>query len=63
MLRKILSYHPASQRSTRENVGWALHNIVGHPLSELAFWLGSERLSNQIHDWTLPKHDHGTGRG
>ena len=55
--------HPARLRSARENLGWAIHNIVAHPLSEIAFWLGSERLSNWIHDVSVPAHPNGSGRG
>jgi len=60
---KILSWHPASQRSAYENFWWAVHNIIAHPLSEIIFWLGSERLCNKIHDSTIPNHEPKTGRG
>lgn len=33
---------------------WTLHNIVSHPLSELAYLLGLRRLSDWLHDITLP---------
>ena len=47
---------------------WTLHNLIAHPLSEVIYLVGmgtkqSERLSNWIHDVTLPEHDAGTGRG
>ena len=35
---------------------WTLHNIVAHPLSEIA-------ASDAIHDTTVPPHAPGTGRG
>ena len=33
---------------------WTLHNIVAHPLMELAYQLGLEELSVKIHDSTMP---------
>lgn len=36
---------------------WAMHNIVGHPLMEICFLLGLERLGLWIHDETLPDED------
>lgn len=50
---------------------WAVHNLVGHPLSEIAFWCSrpfiglrkAEKLSGQIHDLTIPIHEPGMGRG
>ncbi|MDB4930532.1 MAG: hypothetical protein JWM10_3016 [Myxococcaceae bacterium] len=33
---------------------WALHNLVGHPLSELLFQLGAWRLADAVHDATAP---------
>lgn len=48
---------------------WFVHNMIGHPLSEVAYWLfllfGAKRafeISGQIHDATLPV-DHLNGRG
>jgi hypothetical protein len=37
---------------------WTLHNLVGHPLSEVCFQLGFEGLSAWFHDRTMP---HGVG--
>ena len=34
---------------------YAVHNIVGHPLMEIANWYGCYRLASYIHDITLPK--------
>jgi len=59
----MLAKHPAASRPWRENVGWAVHNLIAHPLSEVVFWLGSERASNWIHDNTVPRHGAGAGRG
>jgi len=50
---------------------WFTHNMVGHPLSELVFWLArpfiglakAENISGRVHDWTIPAHTPGTGRG
>lgn len=49
---------------------WPVHNLLAHPLSELAFWLarpfGIDRaatIAGAIHDATLPPHESGTGRG
>jgi hypothetical protein len=42
---------------------WTLHNIVAHPLSEIAWQLGLHRASDAIHDTTVPPHAPSTGRG
>lgn len=43
---------------------WTVHNLVGHPLSEIYFQLGLIFLSNWVHDWTIPLHDPSkAGRG
>jgi hypothetical protein len=42
---------------------WTLHNILGHPLSEIVYLVGFEQASNWIHDITMPEHEPGTGRG
>ena len=41
---------------------WPFHNLVAHPVSELAYWivrplgkLGAEKVSKLIHDSTLPE--------
>jgi len=40
---------------------WPVHNIIAHPLSELAYWVArpfskscAERISRWVHDCTLP---------
>lgn len=33
---------------------WTLHNMIGHPLSEVAYQFGLRDLSNAIHDQTIP---------
>jgi hypothetical protein len=42
---------------------WTVHNMIGHPLSEALYLIGLVRLSNWIHDVTIPNHEPGTGRG
>jgi hypothetical protein len=42
---------------------WTMHNIIAHPLSELLFQVGLEDWGNRLHDWTVPVHEPGTGRG
>jgi hypothetical protein len=42
---------------------WTVHNVIAHPLSELLWQIGLVKLSNRLHDWTIPEHDSGTGRG
>jgi hypothetical protein len=43
---------------------WTLHNLVAHPVSEIVWLVGlgskrAERLSNWIHDATVPGHGPG----
>jgi len=51
------------KRTARENFWWAIHNLIAHPVAEILFWVGLEKLGNQFHDWTVPKHGKGSGRG
>ncbi len=46
-----------------ERFQWTLHNLVAHPVSEILFQVGLEKLSNLVHDKTVPEHEPGTGRG
>ncbi len=46
-----------------ERFRWTIHNLVAHPLSEVLFQVGYERLRNAVHDATVPTHDKGSGRG
>tara|TARA_B100000674_G_C37697146_1_gene848800 strand:- start:286 stop:462 length:177 start_codon:yes stop_codon:yes gene_type:complete len=48
---------------TRLYRSWTAHNLISHPLSEIAYLLGLQKLSNWIHDITVPEHEEGTGRG
>jgi hypothetical protein len=42
---------------------WTFHNLVAHPVSEILFQLGFEDAGNRFHDWSVPYHAPGTGRG
>jgi hypothetical protein len=42
---------------------WTPHNLIAHPLSEILFLVGLEDFGNWIHDWTIPPHEKGAGRG
>ena len=47
---------------------WATHNVVAHPVSEICYWIGFiippiRRFGNWIHDLTIPDHEKGDGRG
>ncbi len=46
-----------------EHFRWTLHNLVAHPLSEIAYIFGLRMLSDWLHNASIPKHDKGTGRG
>jgi hypothetical protein len=35
--------------------GWAVHNMVGHPLLQLLAWAGFTRLGLRVHDATIPR--------
>lgn len=43
--------------------GFTVHNLIGHPLSEVAHLLGLDEWARIFHDSTLPDHQPGTGRG
>jgi len=42
---------------------FTVHNLIGHPLSELAHLAGLDEWARILHDSTLPNHEPGTGRG
>jgi hypothetical protein len=42
---------------------WTIHNLIGHPLSEIIYWFFGEEASGRFHDLTVPPHKRGTGRG
>lgn len=33
---------------------WSFHNLIAHPLSEIAWLVGLVKLSNWIHDASVP---------
>lgn len=33
---------------------WTIHNLIGHPLMEILFQLGFKKLSELVHDCTVP---------
>ena len=37
-----------------EKYQWTIHNLIGHPMSEIFHLLGFENLSKKIHDKTMP---------
>lgn len=49
--------------ASKEHFRWSIHNLVAHPLSEIAFLVGLRKLSDWLHDASIPNHDLGTGRG
>lgn len=54
------------RKTNHPDLWWAIHNLIAHPISEIAFWLKSEHLirwTNEFHDWTIPEHESGSGRG
>lgn len=42
---------------------WTIHNVIAHPLSEVLYQAGFEKIANDIHDATVPTHSDGIGRG
>ena len=36
---------------------WTIHNVIAHPLSEIAHLVGASVLSEKIHDCTIPDND------
>ncbi len=54
---------PALLTRLPKRLHWTLHNLVAHPLSEILFLVGLGRISNFVHDQTIPVHEPGTGRG
>lgn len=52
-------------KTLKLEVGWFIHNMIGHPLFELIYLFGCgwyfprvERFARRVHDATLPVHDH-----
>jgi hypothetical protein len=36
---------------------WSIHNIFAHPISEILFLIGLDKLSKTIHDQTIPNEE------
>lgn len=51
------------KRTWEEKFGWMIHNLIAHPISEVLYWFGYEKLGNRLHDATVPRHVTGAGRG
>jgi hypothetical protein len=54
----------------RTEFWWAIHNLAAHPLSQLLWWASLcglvrplAKAGDMVHDWTVPNHNPGTGRG
>lgn len=45
---------PSLLMTLPEHFRWTLHNVLGHPLSELLHLVGARRASNWVHDQTIP---------
>lgn len=46
-----------------DRLKWTIHNLIAHPLSEIFYLVGLYKLSDLIHDSTIPDHEEGQGRG
>jgi len=44
----------AIRAATKKHFRWSIHNLVAHPLSEVAWLVGLRKLSNWIHDKSIP---------
>ena len=62
-MRRIIDTLPLCLR-------WTPHNLIAHPVSEILYLLSLlfsnqeiEKLSNYIHNETIPTHNTGEGRG
>lgn len=40
-----------------KNFWLAVHNLIGHPIGEVLYWIGLKKASGWLHDATLPKSD------
>lgn len=52
----------------RQEFWWLVHNMVAHPIGQVLYmlgWLipGLQEVDGWLHDWTVPKHEKGTGHG
>jgi hypothetical protein len=59
-----MTYLPRLLARLPDRFQWLVHNIVGHPLSELLYQIGLGLWADYVHDFTIPAdHKPGTGRG
>lgn len=56
---------PPWQQEHPDYDGWVAEygGKVWGEVGEILFQVGLEDWSNRIHDWTIPAHETGTGRG
>tara|TARA_S200000501_G_scaffold101612_1_gene95101 strand:- start:362 stop:568 length:207 start_codon:yes stop_codon:yes gene_type:complete len=40
-----------------DDLKWAPHNLIAHPLMEILFQVGLERASEYVHEITIPRGD------
>lgn len=40
---------------TKKHFRWTFHNIIAHPTSEIAYLLGAKRLSDWLHNASIPR--------
>mgnify|MGYP001575667783 CR=1 FL=1 len=60
---KIFKTCRAIRAASRARFRWSFHNLIAHPLSEIAWIIGLENLSNWIHEKSIPEYEQGQGRG
>ena len=60
---KLFGKCRAIRKASREHFRWTVHNLIGHPLSEIAYLFGKRKLSDWLHESTIPAHDENQGRG
>jgi hypothetical protein len=44
----------AIRAATKKHFRWSIHNLVAHPLSEVAWLVGLRKLSDWLHDKSTP---------
>ena len=44
----------AIRAATKEHFRWSIHNLLAHPLSEIAWLVGLRKLSDWLHDKSIP---------
>jgi hypothetical protein len=45
----------AMRAATKKHFRWSFHNVVAHPLSEIAWLLGFKKASDWLHDASVPE--------